>query len=87
MMMYISPLTTGDPQWLDMAELKDMASYPTSANVLQVENFNALTMLVGAIRDAICNSELFVVLYLREGPLFCAFFYSNNVRKALQIEE
>ena len=61
--IHIISVGVGDPQWLDMAELQDMASYPTDANVLQVENFNALTMLVGAIRDAICNSEYFLFFF------------------------
>ena len=34
-----------------------MASYPADANVLQVDDFDALGVVTDRIRDAICNSK------------------------------
>ena len=55
--IHIIALGVGDPQWLDMVELKHMASYPADANVLQVDDFDALGVVTDRIRDAICNSK------------------------------
>ena len=56
--IHIISLGIGDPFWLDMVELKHMASYPADTNVLQVDDFDSLSVLTNRIRDAICNSKL-----------------------------
>ena len=46
-----------------------MASYPADANVLQVDDFDALGVVTGRIRDAICNSK-FQILSTTNQKLF-----------------
>ena len=38
-----------------------MASYPADANVLQVDDFDALSVVTDRIRDAICNSKFHIL--------------------------
>ena len=38
-----------------------MASYPADANVLQVDDFDALSVVTDKIRDAICNSKFHIL--------------------------
>ena len=55
-----------------MVELKHMASYPAEANVLQVDDFDALAVVTDRITDAICNSKFQILSQaIKRYSIFC----------------
>ncbi len=54
-------ISVGIGNWLDLYELEMMASYPSSQNMIRVQNFDSLNSIVDTIRDAACDSKLILM--------------------------
>lgn len=58
-------ISVGIGNWLDRYELRAIASYPTELNLINVENFDSITNIRSAIRDAVCNSMIISILLIQ----------------------
>ena len=50
-------ISVGVGGWLDLHELRSMASYPTAENMIHVTDFNSFGPVVSKISSGICGSE------------------------------
>lgn len=54
----ITFIVVGIGSWVDQFELNNIASYPSSATVVQAVNVSTLTLYTQTILDLACNSKL-----------------------------
>ena len=50
-------ISVGIGNWLNVFELKAIASYPVDQNVLFVDNYNSINSIQNTIKDMVCDSK------------------------------
>ena len=48
--------------WINKRELDTIASWPASANSINVDNFEDLIDIISDMRDMVCNSKYFICI-------------------------
>ena len=61
--IHLISIGIGDLEWLNSNELRAMASYPWTQNMLHAESFSAISMLASVLQNAICDRKSYLLRY------------------------